>query len=221
MFLHYLALAPVVTVLWLAILRTCPEPNDGDPDLKYKTPYRRLVRPRFALACLAVSALSQVATGFVDEPQQSLWFAYGSGVSVLVATDAVTTWLPNRLMRFSWALCAAALGYGAIRAGPQYLHAPLIGSLALSGALWLAWRVGGSFGFGDVKLGVIVGCLAGSGGFDFWWYAIVCSAATGCLWGLTTLLWRRRHPSPLGKVFAYGPGLWLGPYLAMAATALT
>lgn len=219
MMLCCFALSPAITAIWLVILATCPEP-DSDPDIKFKKPYRQLANFRFVVICLLVSVISQVATYWVTESQKPLWLAYGSGVGVLVATDAVTTWLPNRLMHCSWGLCAAALAFEAIRASPQYLVEPLIGSLALSAALWLAWRLGRNFGFGDVRLGIIVGALAGSGGFDFWWYSIILSAMASCMWGLATLLWRRIHPSPLGKVFAYGPGMWLGPYLALATTTL-
>lgn len=219
MTLCYFVLSPAIAAIWLAILATCPEP-ESDPDIKLKKPYRQLVSARFVAICLLVSVISQVATYWVSEAQKPLWLAYGSGVGVLVATDAATTWLPNKLMHWSWGLCAAALAFEAIRADPHYLVEPLTGSLAFSGALWLAWRFGRNFGFGDVRLGVLVGALAGSGGFDFWWYSVIFSTTASCVWGLATLLWRRIHPSPLGNIFAYGPGLWLGPYLALVATAL-
>lgn len=224
-----LMLAVVATLalsaLGLVMLRRQPEPDPSEPDAAIKPSYASLVQPWFVGACLGLSLATSTALLLLPSATWPLWIILGSTTLVLVACDARTTWLPLGLTRVCWALTAASLGVGALLtlpnpAGiPTLLAGAVLGALACAGIFWLLWRISGKFGFGDVRLALITGAVSGSLGFDFWWAALFLGTLAAAVSGLVVLWWRRGHPSALGKAFAYGPGLWLGPYLAVLAGA--
>lgn len=197
-----------LTVGALLVLRALPEPVGDDPDLACKISYRELVDHRFSVTCLALTIAAMLPLWWLPKPHWPLWVVYGSAVLVLVACDARTTWLPLRLTRLCFALAALAVVFG------PWLNA-LLGALAGCTFFWVVWRLSKAFGFGDVRLAGLVGAVSGAAGANMWWTAILLGTLAAAVNGLLVSLWRRNHPSPLGKAFAYGPGLWLGPYLAL------
>ncbi len=201
-----------LTALTCALLRLLPEPT-GEPDVEFKITYRDLVDAKFVACCLIASLIFLLLS--VD--QQPIWVIYSTAVLVAIACDARTTWLPNKLMYWCWAFCLLALGYQGLHDARSLLPVALG-----AGALWLfflaIWRLTGSIGFGDVRLSPIVGGIAGTLGFDGWLISVLLGTAAAAVWGLIVTLARRRRPSPLGKAFPYGPGLWLGPYLGLIAS---
>ena len=94
---------------------------------------------------------------------------------------------------------------------PGVLVTALAGACATSGVFWLVWRFSGSFGFGDVRLGLLVGAAAGSMGLQAWTTALLAGTLIGAGWAIVHAL-RGRASEP----FPYGPSLWLGPVVAAA-----
>ena len=94
---------------------------------------------------------------------------------------------------------------------PGVLVTALAGACATSGVFWLVWRFSGSFGFGDVRLGLLVGAAAGSMGLQAWTTALLAGTLIGADWAIVHAL-RGRASEP----FPYGPSLWLGPVVAAA-----
>ena len=84
----------------------------------------------------------------------------------------------------------------------------------------LLWWISRSIGFGDVRLAAMAGGLTGMWSMELWYTSLLAGSIAAACWGVTVSLWRRRRPSPLGKAFAYGPGLWLGPWLGWAWLAV-
>ncbi len=73
-------------------------------------------------------------------------------------------------------------------------------------------------GYGDVRLAVPLGALAGTAGIDSWLAAWLAGSLVGLIWGVAV---RRRRPAPgTTSGFAYGPALWTGPYVALLWLAL-
>lgn len=215
MLISMIALASALTVLTLVLLRGLPEPDD--PDASFKISYRDLVDVKFVVFCMCASVLLGFVTVLRPEP---IWLVYGSSVLVLVACDARTTWLPNSIMHLCWGLTALALIYQAFSMGPASTVGPLLGAACLGLFFFIAWRLSGSLGFGDVRLSLLVGATAGTLGLDGCIFSLLFGTIAAAVWGLVTAARRKRKPSPLGKAFPYGPGLWLGPYLGFLAGLL-
>lgn len=228
---HALLLALAVGLMWTLtylatrLLAAQPEPT-ADPDFELKTPYAQLVTRKFTVSCLVISTCCALALLVTPPASWPLWIVFGSLVLVLVACDAVTTWLPIGLTKICWAAMALAVpwsmmlnqwvfadqGFGTWL---NVLLGTVLGSTATAGLFWLIWRFVGQLGFGDVRLAWLTGAISGAHGFDMWAAALFLGTLAAAIWGLVTAALRRRKPSPLGSVFAYGPGLWLGPYLAV------
>jgi len=94
---------------------------------------------------------------------------------------------------------------------PGSTAAGVIGALAAFGLFWLVWRFSRNFGFGDVRLGLLVGAAAGSMGLQAWTTALLAGTLVGAGWAIVHAL-RGRAADP----FPYGPALWLGPIAAAA-----
>jgi len=195
------------------------EPADGAS--LGKPAYASLPTPRRLAVLAAVVVAAQAATAAQPAAARGLWLVAGSSVLVLVWVDALTTWLPAPL---AWS-CLAQMGVaGALGAfwapspGTFLAHVAL-GGAAAWGLWWLLWRITrGGLGYGDVRLAPLIGALAGSLGLTGWLAAWLAGSLVGLVWGLVV---RRRAPAPGTRAgFAYGPGLWSGPYLALAWLAL-
>lgn len=150
------------------------------------------------------------ALWLVPAVQLPLWFGYLGAGGALVWVDFKTTWLPKRLHWIATAQVTAGLAVVAVHS-PGVLVTALAGACATSGVFWLVWRFSGSFGFGDVRLGLLVGAAAGSMGLQAWTTALLAGTLIGAGWAIVHAL-RGRASEP----FPYGPSLWLGPVVAAA-----
>lgn len=204
------------TQLW--IVARHPEPAPDEPDAASKPRYASLVRPASVSGALALALLGAWAIiTWLPVHLQPAWLVWGSAALVLVGVDAATTWLPARAALFAegWLLLGIAAGALLAPQGPgMLLLAALLGAVGAGGLFWLIWRFSRSFGFGDVRLAAMMGALSAMSCAQCWYSSLLAGSIAAALWGLVTMAWRRRRPSPLGKAFAYGPGLWLGPWLA-------
>lgn len=216
------ALGLTATQLWVIVHH--PEPGLDEPGAADKPPYACLVRPATVLGALVLAVLGAGAISlWLPIYLQPGWLVWCSAALVLVGVDALTTWLPIRAAVLAEALLAAGVLLSALLApgpAPPLLAAALIGAFAAGGLFWLVWRFARTMGFGDVRLAAMVGALSAISSPQFWYQSLLAASIAAVIWGLITMLWRRYRPSPLGSAFAYGPGLWLGPWLAWAWSAL-
>ena len=220
-----------LTYLATRLLARQPEPLD-DPDIELKISYPQLVNRKFTLGCLLASSVFAGALAVTPPASWPIWITFGSIVLVLVACDAVTTWLPIQLTKICWlamvlaVLLTALLNSQLTAAEPiissgRLLLGAALGAAACAGLFWLIWRFVGQLGFGDVRLAFLTGAVSGAYGLDLWLAALFFGTLSAAVWGIVTAVQRRHRPSPLGTVFPYGPGLWLGPYLALTLAAIS
>lgn len=200
-----------------------PEPDPDDPYIKPL--YRSLVTPRFVLTALALAAAAGFAAAFTGplRPPMVVWAA----MATLITVDAVTTYLPSVLHWVAVIETVAALAlsgwWSADLAGTAWRA--VLGSLVLGSLFWVLWWLpqrlgrGSPLGYGDVRLMALCGAVVGPAGPSFGYLAVLLGTMAGAIYGVAVSVWRRRHPSPLGTMFAYGPGLWAGPPLAVAVQA--
>jgi leader peptidase (prepilin peptidase)/N-methyltransferase len=210
------ALAAAAALLHaLLLVPRLAEPPDGKALRKLK--YAKLPTPP-RLAVLAVLALaSGAATAYAPADQRGLWLAFGGGVLPLVWVDALTTWLPRQMTHLAMGETAAGLGVGLALSGNRVALAQgvALGALASWAFFYAVWRVSRQgIGYGDVLLAPMVGALGGAQGMEGWFATMLAGALAALAWGGLT---RRKHPAPGTRSgFAYGPGMWLGPYAAIA-----
>lgn len=215
--------ALAMTALALLVVARHPEPDGDDPDIAAKPRYAALLRPASIAGLLITSALLVLGVGWLPAAHRPGWLVWASVALVLVWVDARTTWLPIRLTRATAALLVAGLLAGAVMSGEPaaMMLRALLGALAAGGIFALIWRFSGALGFGDVRLATLAGGLLGAHSASLWSAGILAGTLAAACWGVVTTLWRRRHPSALGKVFAYGPGLWLGCWIGLAWLGLS
>jgi leader peptidase (prepilin peptidase)/N-methyltransferase len=89
----------------------------------------------------------------------------------------------------------------------------LLGALLYSGLLLLVFLIakGEGFGFGDVKLSVLLGLFAGFHSLPALAYALFITSLIGGIPALILLLMGRRRDTPI----PYGPPLILGTWAAI------
>lgn len=216
----WLALLPgavAMTALTVLVVARHPEPTGDDPDIAAKPPYAALVRPGAIAALLTTSAALALAVACLPPAQRPAWLVWASAALVLAWVDARTTWLPIRATRLAAVLLVLGLGLGAATSDEptEMIGRAAIGALVAGGGFALVWRISGALGFGDVRLATLAGALLGGHSAQLWSAGILAGTMAAACWGIAVTLWRRRHPSPLGRVFAYGPGLWLGCWLGL------
>ena len=140
--------------------------------------------------------------------------------AALVVVDAHTTYLPARLHWLTTAITVVAglVGVFVVADSARWLPmlaGALFGAVASYALFWFISWIGQGFGYGDVRLAALVGGFAGALGIQQWWMALLSAAIIGAGLAIGVSLWRRRHPSPLGTAFAYGPALWAGPFVML------
>ncbi|MDO5094118.1 MAG: hypothetical protein Q4D79_12025 [Propionibacteriaceae bacterium] len=175
--------------------------------------YQRLARRKDALLLAVIVGLAAFALWRLPTGLLPLWFGYLGAGGALVWVDFKTTWLPKRL---HW-IAAAQLAAGLALVGwlaPRAAVGALLGAAAMAGVLWLVWRFSRTFGFGDVRLGLLVGAVAGSLGLQGWTTALLAGTVIGAVWAVCHAA-RGRAAEP----FPYGPALWLGPFIAALVVA--
>jgi len=133
----------------------------------------------------------------------------------LVLIDYEVHRLPDRLV-FPAAGAAAVLGVlaAAVRSDWSALLRGLEGAAAVFAALF-ALRVASprSFGYGDVKLGAVLGGYLGWAGWMHVFYGIFGGFLLGALLAIALLVSRR---ATMKTAIPFGPMLILGPFLVLA-----
>ncbi len=201
--------AAVVALVTPAVLRRLPAPVDAPRS----DPYRPLATTGVAAAVFALSAAAGTLVVATVPGQAPIWLGLvGPGVLAAVV-DARTGFLPTRLIQACWLATAAGLVVAAGRLGTDGLVRGCLGALASGALFWLFWRLGGGFGFGDVRLAPVIGAAAAAVSWALLAGALILGGLLGVAWGL---VWRA---TGRGRAFPYGPALVAGPFLALAASA--
>lgn len=209
-----------------AMLRRLPEPVPPAAadevtlaDYRAKISYRTLATPRFALITgLLAAAGATVAALTQPVAYWPVWFVFGVVAVLLAGIDARTTWLPGGLMMLGWVVTAIAV-LACLAADPHRLHAAItIGSgvLIAAGGYLVLWLITGgrAIAFGDVRLMVLVGAVAGTLGWSGIYWSLLLGSVIGAVIGVLRLVSGRHGPFP------YGPALVSGPYAAAVLLSL-
>lgn len=209
----------------LVIVPRLPEPRVeeiGAETLSVKPRYRDLVTGRRAVVITAAAAACGAMSALAPGWGRGLWWVWAGSVLTLVAVDQATTFLPHRLWGWCLAESLLALAIGSVIGDPPVTLLAAAAALAVvaQAPFWLLWRLGGGLGFGDVRLAGLMGLTGAALGTEGWTLTLFAAAVTGALLALAVTAVRRLRPSPWGQVFAYGPALWAGPWIALALTRL-
>lgn len=205
------AIAAVLTAVgsgW--VLRNVPEPSADMLGAEEKRVYLDLVRPTFVLGVTGVSVAIAGVTGWLLPPALwPPWLVLATFGALLAGIDAATTWLPNTLMYPAWAAMVVAAGVSvALGGGPTVLLRMAVGSATWGVLFWLTWWVSRrQIGFGDVRLGFLLGAAAGATGWQTAYACLLLGTVVGAGWGLVGRI-RNRHNAR--QPFAYGPSLLIG-----------
>lgn len=210
------ALVGLGHVLW--VVPSLPEPTDHPATEQPKVRYGEVFTPYRALGCFAAFLCAGQVMWLLPAAQWPVWICYIGGGGALIAVDLYTTYLPRRLNYIVVAEVALTIFAWAAVAGWSKLAWPVIGGLGSMALLWLLWRFSGGIGFGDVRLGFLVGAIASLNGPMAALSALLLGSLVGAAWGVVHQLTRRRRAA--GRHFPYGPALWLGPILLIPVTAL-
>lgn len=206
-----IVLAAALAVLTPRILRALPAPSD-EPD---SDPYGPLATAWFALTAFALMAVAGLLVVWLVPGQTLAWVGLSTFAVLAAMIDARTEYLPKRLMQACWLTTAAGVVASAALAGDwQLLVRSAVGALAVTSLFWLFWRIGGGFGFGDVRLAPVIGATAASVSWTMLAGALLFGGIVGVLWGV---IWRALGR---GRAFPYGPALVAGPYLALLLNGL-
>ena len=210
------AVVVIAGALWalahlVLVVPRLPEPADAGN----KLPYRTLVTPTAMAAVTVASLIAQLATVVVPRTHAPLWWVLGSAALVLVYLDLRTTYLPRAFMIICAVELAAALGLSLVLGMPGADAVRALSGAVASGAFyWLMWRLTrGGIGFGDVRLAPALGLVVAAHSWTMWWASMLAGSLIGVVWGLVSNRSR-------GGAFAYGPPMFLGPYVALALCAL-
>jgi leader peptidase (prepilin peptidase)/N-methyltransferase len=133
----------------------------------------------------------------------------------LVVIDVEHHRLPDRLVGSAAVAAAALLALAAAVRGDwaAYLRAGEGATVVFAALFLLAFVAPRSFGFGDVKLGGVLGGYLGWTGWPAVYYGIFAGFLLGALLAVGLLLARR---ASRGSALAFGPMLLLGALLVLA-----
>ena len=188
------------------VLRSLPAPSD-EPG---SDPYRPLATRGFALIGFALMAIGGLLVLWLATAYAPAWLGLGTAGVLAAMVDARTEYLPKRLMQAGWALTVAGTVVTSALVGDWLvLLRAAVGGAAITGLFWLFWRIGGGFGFGDVRLAPIIGATAAAISWTMLAGALLLGGIAGVAMGVTWRLLGR------GRAFPYGPALIAGPYLAL------
>ncbi len=139
-------------------------------------------------------------------PILTLWLPLSAALAWLAAVDLDVARLPDRIL--VPAAIWTTLGVGVT----MWITSPLAGVGAIlaaafcGGGFWILHLVGGGqLGFGDVKLGAVIGAATALVS----WTAVLYALIAGCILALAWAAARRR------RELAFGPWLALGAVLAV------
>ncbi|MBG6182830.1 leader peptidase (prepilin peptidase)/N-methyltransferase [Arthrobacter sp. CAN_A214] len=139
--------------------------------------------------------------------------AMGVRLSII---DARTHRLPNRMVLPCYPIAAVLLAGAALMAGEPHRVVSMAGGAAVLWVAYLALHLvpSAGLGFGDVKLGGLLGLYLGFGG----WQLVVAGAAAGfVLGGLWSLLLVSGKRAGWHASVPFGPFLIGGAAIALAA----
>jgi leader peptidase (prepilin peptidase)/N-methyltransferase len=137
------------------------------------------------------------------------WVAFTAGAVPLAVIDARTGRLPRRLNWITYGAVASGVVLAASQLGWEVLWHAALGSLLAGGVLWVIWRFT-NLGFGDVRLGFLIGLVSGTFGVGRSMFAIGLGAVLGVIQGLVQKK----------KEYPFGPALVAGTLLAVPLGAL-
>jgi leader peptidase (prepilin peptidase)/N-methyltransferase len=164
-------------------------------------------------AGVVLGALAGAAAGWSASLPAFAWLALLA--TPLVVIDFEHHRLPNRLVL---ALAGGEIALGVLAAGVRADWAALLhgveGAAAVFAVLFgLAFAAPGSFGYGDVKLGGVLGGYLGWSGWPAVYYGVFAGFLIGGVVGLALIADRR---ASLKTAMAFGPMLVLGALLVLA-----
>lgn len=174
--------------------------------------YAALATPGFlTVVALVAGGAASLVTWSAPVTAWPPWLAYTTVGTLAAAIDARTTWLPRALTQAGWILIALGVAAMALLTSSwQPILLAGIGAVAMGGFFHLVWRVSGQLGYGDVRLMVMVGAVAGLQGVEFSGTTLFLGTLAGAVWAIVHRI-ASRGSSP----FPYGPALFSGPYLAL------
>ncbi|MFT4216361.1 MAG: prepilin peptidase [Micropruina sp.] len=193
-----------------SLLRVLPAPVD-EPDAD---PYRPLATPGVAIAVFLLVTAAGMVVVTVAPRHTPTWLGLVGPAVLAAVVDARTTYLPRPLAQASLLLTTAGMLATTAWLGAEPLLRGALGALASGALFWLFWRLGGGFGFGDVRLAPVIGAASAAVSWSLLAGALLLGSLLGVAWGV---VWRA---SGRGRQFPYGPALVAGPFLALTASAL-
>ena len=165
---------------------------------------------------LAAFVVAQVLW-LVPEPHWWLWVPYLGIGGAMAYVDLRTTFLPKMLHYVG--VAAMTAGVVALVVLDRWAaFGAVAGALGAFALLYLAWRLSPGLGFGDVRLALLIGGVAGQAGASMWGLSLFAGTALGAMHAVGHALWARRDPAR-PRYFPYGPALWLGPVVAAVVSA--
>ncbi len=169
------------------------------------------LRAPFLLVVAGLAWASGLVAFGVTAPAAWLaWASLAGPGALVIVVDGVTTWLPRVLTRTIAVVATVGLvTWATVEADPLVAVRGGLGALGVGGLFYLVWRVTGGIGFGDVRLMAVVGAVTAAHSVQLTIWAVLAGTIAGAAWGLA----RRILKGP--GAFAYGPALWLGPFLAL------
>lgn len=202
-----LAAAPYLAGLTLSV---------PDQDEQHWWRPRRTTSARL-IGTAAVAAVLGVLAGWAGT-WSAVWPAFVALAlccAPLVVIDAERHRLPNRLVFTAWALAAVLFTIGAAVRGEwsALLRAVEAAAATFAVLFLLAFAAPRSFGFGDVKLGALLGGYLGWLSWGHVYYGIFGGFLLGAIAALVLLATGR---AGLKSAMAFGPMLVLGSLLVLA-----
>ena len=174
-------------------------------------PRRRVVL--LSLASAVLLAATGAIIGWEWVLPAYLWFT--ATTWLLTLTDVARKLIPNRILYPATVVGATLLVAGGLLAGEAWaLGRAVIGASAYFGVLFvLAMIAGGGFGFGDVKLGFLLGMYLA---YQSWGTLVVGGVGAFLLGGVVGLLLIIFRIRGRKDKIPFGPYLVAGAYLALA-----
>jgi leader peptidase (prepilin peptidase)/N-methyltransferase len=171
----------------------------------------RLVKT--ALAALVVGALAGAAAGWTALLPAYLWLALTG--APLIVIDYEHHRLPNRLVYPAaiGAFVLLALAAAVDDAWSDYLRAVIAAAVAYAVLFVLKFISPRSFGWGDVRLGGVLGAYLGYSGWLAVYYGLFGGFLLGSLVAIALMAARR---ATMKTAMAFGPMLLLGALLVLA-----
>ncbi|MHA6509024.1 prepilin peptidase [Tessaracoccus sp. Y1736] len=193
-------------VMAFAVPRVRVLDDDEAPD------FALLVTPSSVLGVSVAAFVAATVLWVLPTELWWLWVPYLGIGAPLAYIDLRTTFLPRQLHYVG--VAAMVLGLVALAVLDIWAAVgAVVGALAAFGLLYLAWHLSPGLGFGDVRLALLIGAVAGQGGVSMWTASLFFGTALGAVHAVGHAVWARRD-SRRPAYFPYGPALWLGPIVA-------